>query len=415
MAPPDTLQVVVVGGGIGGLVTAACLSRFGLRVRVLERREASAAETGADLALWPAAVRVLRDVVGVEDAFFETCCYNVRTVLMRTMDFTEGGAATVLQELDMARVCEGRGGDFCLVRRSVLMEAVAACVPEGVVEFGARVVEVRDGVVVLADGEVVQADVIIGADGARSVVRDFVAPEAGEPVYCGEVAHRGVLELSKHDTALAGLFQGGGANGDHAMSINYGAGLRSSWGVMSNANDVGYWWVKEVTPDAGVHAGTAAECPWPEPLKTLHDSTPPSSKYVHAVYDMRELPRWHKGSAVVIGDAAHLCSPNQGQGACMAVEDGFALGVALASLAAGQAVQDAFEEYAAMRKAFCTQIQAESRTQLTVGQLTHPWLVAGRNWLLGLVPTSVLEGKLLANHWAEIDECISRAGGLGKA
>jgi FAD binding domain len=67
--------VVVVGGGVAGLVTAASLQRLGLSAVVLERRGEGKAEHGADLALWPAAVRVMREL-GVEDAWFERWCYR---------------------------------------------------------------------------------------------------------------------------------------------------------------------------------------------------------------------------------------------------------------------------------------------------------------------------------------------------
>jgi 2-polyprenyl-6-methoxyphenol hydroxylase-like FAD-dependent oxidoreductase len=411
----DDYCVAVVGAGVAGLVAAATLRRLGISVILLERKASSVdAESGADLALWPSAITILREL-GVPDDFFLNHCYPLDTVQMCNMDFAASNA-TVLKTLDMKRVTGGTGERFVLISRVKLMSALRDLVPSGAVIYGATVDHVEeneesDSATVYyksaADGEIqysISSRIVIGADGAHSALRSHVVKQAGGDAsvrYCGEVCYRGVIPLTDDgracDEVLRSLFSAAAA-GDtsRTMRINYGAGLRSSIGYMSFDKSVGYWWVKQLQPEDSSNRDKLTVCSWPEPLKTLHDLTPLHSFYVHAIEDCAVLPKWSSPRVVLAGDSAHAVSPNMGQGACQAVEDSFVLATQLGQFWGERDGQlEAFYIFERTRKPFTNAVRSEARMQLLLGQLQRPWAVAVREAVLRYMPTSVLEGKLI--------------------
>lgn len=410
-------DVVVIGAGVAGVVTAATLQRLGHTVVVLERRGEADAEQGADLALWPGAVKVMRQL-GVEDAWFERWCYWIDKVEMCNMEFDGERRADVMKTIDMRKVVDGTGERFCLVPRQPLMECLRGIVASETIVYDAEVTrvveseELESATVQFTNGNgmerSVSARVAVGADGARSSMRRKVVDQAGGSTvvnFCGEVCYRGVVSLNDRDasldvTAMRALFPTEAH--DRTMRINYGAGLRSSFGYLSNPDEkeVAYWWVKQKVDSMPEWRGKMAHCPWPEPLRSLHDLTPDDCFYVHAIEDSDILPKWSSTRIVLVGDAAHAVTPNMGQGACMAIEDGFVLASQLARFwGERDGHLEAFYNFERARKPSATAVKSEARKQLVLGQLRHPMAVRGRDLLLRSMPAHVLEKKLHRQHF----------------
>lgn len=417
-------DVIIVGSGVAGLVSALTLDSLGLRVMVFERHLRSDASTGADVALWPGAITILRRL-GVQNRLFESDCFPLRKVHMCTMRFEneeEEGRPTaeVLKTIDMTAVTEGTGEHFVLVSRQKLMDALLDIVPSGVIVYDADVARVdnkadpEDSVAVSYDAEGVRynatARVVIGADGARSLVRRTAVlagrnPDSGDEDngirFCGEACYRGVLHATTDSTfphavqrALLDI------PSDATMRINYGAGLRSSFGYMSTDGDTVYWWVKEQMAEMPSYRGKLRRCTWPSPLRELHDATPEDAFYMHPIEDSADLPRWSNGHCVLVGDAAHLVTPNMGQGACMAVEDAFVLSVFLKKFWTWpDGHVEAFYSYESSRRPFAQAVAAESRKQLFIGQLSSPWTVWLRESFLRIVPASILQNSLRRHNF----------------
>lgn len=426
---PLSHDVVVIGGGVAGLVAGLTLDAQGFRVLVLERRRRDDAMIGADVALWPGAIKILRRL-GIPPKFFSEECFALHTVHMCNMTFPSPSSsstttfnrrpvAEILKSIDMDAVTDGTGEHFALVSRQALMAALWKLVPPTLVVCGADVTTVDEDddagrVHVTYEHEAVQhrltSRVVIAADGARSRTRAVVDPSLAGGAwvrYQGEVCYRGVLKMTSNDGAqlqhddIRALLPDG--PNDATMRINYGAGLRSSFGYISGKGDVVYWWVKQKTPSIPSHDSSSnklTQCTWPSPLKELHDATPEDACYMHPIEDGSSLPRWTSLRVALVGDAAHLVTPNMGQGACMAAEDAFVLAVLLAKYWRWpDGHTEAFYEYEQERRPYAEVIAADARKQLFLGQLTSPWAVWIRETLLKAVPVSILQKTLSKNNF----------------
>lgn len=397
-------DITIIGGGIAGLTAAITLRQLGFTVCVLEKRSSDQLDHGADLALWPGAITVLRKL-GVPSEFFDQHCFRLDRVQMCKM------GAEVLKNINMTHVTGESGEGFVLVARQLLTNALQSltqhqcgadvyynCTVEGVEETADRVhVNYLDE---HGTPHSVSSRIALGADGAHSVTRSHIHPGLKNHInYCGEVCYRGVLSLdtlSKQDAQLV-LSLLPDTPSDHCMRINYGAGLRSSVGYIDATGKTIFWWVKVITATPPP-PGKIPHCTWPEPLKTLHDITPSPNFYLHRVNDSRPLSCWSSPRVVLIGDAAHVVSPNMGQGACMAIEDAFMLSTWLYKYwEYDDGHLEAFYLYQGVRKPYAEMVRKEARKQLLLGQLTRPWAVKIRETLLRKIPASVLEGKLRAN------------------
>lgn len=178
------VDAVVVGGGIGGVAAALALHRSGAEVRVFEQAKALT-EVGAGVSLAPNGLRML-ELLGVGDAVARLGARHVRTRLSLA-----DGSPVSHEPGQFARPGRNVG-----IHRADLLSLLVEQLPPGTIAVGRRVVGVsHDGeaaTVAFADGGAATADVVIGADGIHSVVREFVA-ESAEPVFSGVAAYRGLI------------------------------------------------------------------------------------------------------------------------------------------------------------------------------------------------------------------------------
>ena len=174
------MKAIIVGGGIGGLATALALGQRGWQVEVLERA-AEFGEVGAGLSLWPNALRAL-DLLGVGGSVRGQAGLagqaGIRTATGRWLART-----------DTAEI-ERRYGPTAMIHRADLLGVLRAAVPGEALRGGITVRAVRpDGTVTHSGGES-SADLIVGADGIRSVTRTSLLPGAAAPRYAGYTAWR---------------------------------------------------------------------------------------------------------------------------------------------------------------------------------------------------------------------------------
>jgi 2-polyprenyl-6-methoxyphenol hydroxylase-like FAD-dependent oxidoreductase len=187
-------RVVIVGAGIGGLCAARAVALAGHEPIVLERSPVGTA-IGAGLVLWPNAVHAL-DALGRGLAVRDVGVPARRTVL-------RDAAGRTLSEVDVEALESHAGAPMLVLERPALHVVLA----DGVtVRYGAGVSTVDVRGVTLEDGERVDGDVVIGADGIGSVVREHVCPGA-EPVDGGYTVIRGIAH---HDIGRGEAFEAWG-------------------------------------------------------------------------------------------------------------------------------------------------------------------------------------------------------------
>ncbi|MFI2294502.1 FAD-dependent monooxygenase [Isoptericola sp. NPDC019571] len=307
------MRVLVVGAGIGGLAAAVALIDRGHDVEVVERAE-SPRETGAAFILWSGGTAVLHDIgISLDGLGTRLEVLENRGWDGRRLGRIRVGAAT--RRFGSPQVC---------VRRRDVVRRLAARLPDGVVEYGKKAVAVtQDGGgarVRLEDGTSRTGDVVVGADGGRSVVRgDLHGP--AEPRATGWVTWQGMLTArADADITGTGLFV---------------VGPEGLVGMFDAGNHQVQWWFdhpwrpdeprpRSVVADLADRFGHWAD-PVPGLLARVDDAT--IGFYPHYGHDVAR--EWGRGRVTLLGDAAHLMPPTAGQGANQALEDAWVLARAL--------------------------------------------------------------------------------------
>lgn len=348
-------RVVIVGGGIGGLCAARAVALAGHEPVVLER-SAAGAPVGAGLLLWPNAVHAL-DALGHGPAVRAVAVPARRTVL-------RGATARTLSEIDVQALESRVGAPMLLIERPALHQVLT----EGVaVRCGAAVSAVDARGVTLANGERVDGDAVIGADGIGSVVRAYVCPGA-RPLDSGYTVLRGIAD---HDIGRGETFEVWG-RGEIVGGAALPAG-RSYWFYEAPST-----LIDGRDPLAALDAER-----WPAPTPAQIAATPPERVLVNRILRLGVLPTWTRGTVALLGDAAHAMEPNLGQGAAQTIEDAEAL---LVTLRAGGELSGALADYAAARRARARMLQQESSRFARLALSTH---TGTRDLLMRLSPEAM--------------------------
>lgn len=179
-------RVAIVGAGIGGLASASALIGQDADVKVYEQASAFA-RVGAGIQMTPNAMKVLRGL-GMEEKL-RAIAFEPISGLNR-----EHASGTLTNELPLSGRSEERyGAPLLLMHRADLHAALAEQLPAGIIHFNKKLTNVRqdNGKVELefADGAREEADLLIGADGVHSRVRELMLG-AEQPRYTGKVAYR---------------------------------------------------------------------------------------------------------------------------------------------------------------------------------------------------------------------------------
>lgn len=373
-------HAVIAGGGIGGLTAAVALIRRGWRVTVCERAPALTG-VGAGIVLAPNALRALDSIGLGPDTWAGDALpgpIGLRTPDGRWLSRPHTNPAATPCALSLRAV-----------HRSFLVEALATALPPGVVRPGVSVTGVDDSgeaAVVRTSAGDMPADIVVAADGMRSVLRGQLFPHHPGLRHAGEAGWRAVLPGAGLDPPSA--------------AETWGRGER--FGVVPLVDGRIYVYATAVTgPDAHPadhHADlTRRFSAWHDPIPALLDRlnqrNPDPVGIIH--HHFHELapppPRFHAGRVALLGDAAHAMTPNLGQGGCQAIEDA----VVLAHLLARHTdVTAALAAYTNARHRRTTSISNRSRRMGELARLSHPLAASLRDVAVRLTPRSVTSKAL---------------------
>lgn len=336
------MKVAVVGAGIGGLATASALSHKGFDVHVYEQAR-QLGEVGAGVALGANSIRLL-DRLGLEKPLHD---YGPRWTQWRFNDAS--GRVLTEQDLD---------GTVLGMYRPDLIAMLADSLPEGAVSTGRRCVGFRQdddrAIVEFADGERVEADLVVAADGIHSVLQPYVV-ETSEPVFSGSIAYRGVFPAERvpdFPTTVSTMTMG---EGKHFLTFALrGGNLINFVGFVPSDDEMRESWSLPGDP-AILAREFEGWNPLVQKIIAQVDTT-----FRWGLYDREPLPRWSNGRLALLGDAAHPMLPHMGQGANQSIEDAVALAAVLD--ARGHAnIPDALSTYEELRRERAGQVQRDSR------------------------------------------------------
>ncbi len=310
-------SIVIVGGGIGGLFVANALVAQGLRVSVYEQAPALG-EVGAGVYITPNCVRQLQRV-GLGPAVEK---WGAKVGSNSHYFHHDGSLIAPVQVTDSSGWHATYG-----MHRADLVDMLAKALPADVVHTGHRCTGFeRHGDVALVtfeNGAAAEGDVVIGADGIHSALRQHVFPSS-RPVFSGTVAYRGVVrsELVPEWPAESWLMWLG--QGKHFLTYPLRAGTLINFvGFVPADKEMKESWSASGDPDAL----RREFADWEPRIGSLLRQV--QTTFRSALYDRDTLPSWTRGRLTLLGDAAHAMLPHLGQGANQSIEDGMALATIL--------------------------------------------------------------------------------------
>lgn len=323
-------DVIVIGGGIAGLAVARALDRRGAQVRILEQAGAFR-EVGAGVQITPNGMRVIQ-ALGLEPALKANSVHSTGVTLRK------GSTGAKVLHMDWP----AKGPGYHLMHRADLVALLLASLPGPTTRLGARVQSVHaEGPrpsVTLEGGEVLSADLILGADGLHSILRPAILGTAPNPFFTGQVAWRALIPCDDNTTE-AQVFMGPGR---HLVSYPLRGGtLRNIVAIEERKEWAAEGWNFEDDPDhlRAAFAGFGGPVPgWLAQVKQV---------YLWGLFRHPVAENWWKGHAAILGDAAHPTLPFMAQGANMALEDAFVLARSLGST---ETIPQALSAYQAARR-----------------------------------------------------------------
>lgn len=376
-AASDHPDIGIVGGGICGLTTAIALERRGISPTVYEA--ASTYEpVGAGILLQTNAMLVY-DRLGLAERIRDAGI----SLTMSGLRSLSGDFMTRFELAEVERDEFGYG--FVSIHRADLQRILLQELDTDVLT-GKDCVEV-DGTepptVHFDDGTRVSPDVLIGADGIHSTVRDTVAPGVGPRDFDG-IVYRAVVDVD-----LPGPYQTQGFE-------VWGPGTATGGAPIDE--DRFYWFATAPDP---VHDSRAAPeerlaalrtylSGYPEPIPRILGAIKPADVFVTDLEDLPPLESWSRGRVVLAGDSAHAMLPFAGQGAAQAIEDGLALAEAIVS---NDGHKEAFDVYERQRRTRADTVRRESYRLSQLGMIQSGLGSRLRNSLIEAVPDSLMRRR----------------------
>jgi salicylate hydroxylase len=353
----SSCTIAIVGGGLAGLAAAHALRTFGMQVEVFEAAPALG-EIGAAVNVSPQAFKALQAIdLGDKVAAVATSSPGIYTRNMQTGEFLEFN--------DRHKAAARYGAPYYTFHRADLLDAFASGLDHSAIHLGHRLtgLEERGDRIILAfaNGAQVDAEIVIGADGVRSVIRRALYGD-DNPAYTGQMVWRALLngdDVPEEVLAPTGHTQWVGP-GCHLLAY-YIRGKRLVNIVTQEDTDK---WVEEGWSIRGDPDEMRLSFPNPEPrLEKLLSLVTECSKW--GLFTRPLTQNWGRGRIELIGDAAHAMLPNAGQGACQAFEDAYILARWL------EACSDPVEAFTNFRRIRIPRVHGVQRLSLSNARFKH--------------------------------------------
>lgn len=344
------LRVGVVGGGIGGVALTSALAQRGIEVRLFERAPVFG-EIGAGIQVTPNAVKVI-EALRLGDALRKVA-FVPQAIVGRNWDTAKEIFRTPLAD-ECPRLYDA---PFFHVHRADLHQLLVDSLPDGLATLSASCVDIRQSdngaAAVFEDGSEFEADLIVGADGVRSVVRSKLFGDDA-PRFTGNMCFRAVVPVD-------GSFDFVSPDssfwlGPKSHVVTYYVRRGQAVNIVA-VNETAEWVEESWNASSTREELLAAFAGWHPNIVNLFERV--DSVYKWGLFDRDPMPTWSKNRVTLLGDASHPMLPFLSQGAAMAIEDGYVLARSIA--AHGSDVASALRDYEAERIPRTSRVQLESR------------------------------------------------------
>jgi 6-hydroxynicotinate 3-monooxygenase len=311
---PHLPSIAIVGAGIGGATAALLLQKAGFDCHVYEQARL-VTRIGAGINLYPNGTRVLQSLGLLKKLF----AFGLQHDAKRSRDFDTGRLTYIIECKTLESMYNA---PVLTIHRGDLAQLLTSALQPGTLHLGRSLTGLEDNGrsvrLTFADGSTEQADIVVGADGVNSIVREILlGPEP--PKYSGDVAYRGLFPIS----LLKGFVPE-----DHAkwwydnrlfVLIYYITGTREEAYFVACAPEP-VWGKGDYSPMvvSTDHLVNVFHGFHPDVLRVL-GAAPEVNRW--AILERDPLPLWSRGRIVVLGDACHPMTPYMGQGGSMALED----------------------------------------------------------------------------------------------
>ncbi|KZS39027.1 hypothetical protein AWE51_10695 [Aquimarina aggregata] len=386
-----TENIAIIGGGIGGLVTALSLDKLNIPYTLYERA-ASLEAVGAGIWLSPNALQVLQWINPTLLQEIQNAGNTLNRILVADHKFNP------ISDSNQDFVQGKFGFTTMAIHRGELQEILYKYVQQENIELGKEFKEYAQDSeksirLYFIDGSHVNTNAIIGADGIKSKIRKQLFPNS-KLRYSGQTCWRGI---SNYD--LDPLLE----------SVGFTLwGEKLQFGVSKISNGKVYWFaVKMSQPNLTddekdrkvMLTNMFSEYP---PLVTyLIKNTPNEKIFRDDLSDLELLNKWNLGNICLIGDAAHSMTPDLGQGGAQAIEDAFYLSNFIKKT---KKLDTAFDKFYNYRKAKVEKLVKQSRLTSKIS-ITNRFLEIIRNFILKKTPQSYIKKQMLELY--KLDKTIA--------
>ncbi len=377
----------IIGAGIGGLSLANFLVQKGFKVRIFEQAD-ELKPVGAGIILANNAMQVYQKI-GLEEKLKSegTPIHFVQIVKKDLKPISRTDLRPFEEKFQSQNIAIHRGR-----LQTVLLENLKEVEIHLHHRLDKIVKEGNENILHFKNGQKYTSEILIGADGIYSQVRQFIFPDI-QIRRSFQMCWRGVLDYELPKERL------------YEVSEAWGKGIRL--GIVPIGKGKVYWFaVEKIAPN-----GTYSEIKnLPDLFKDFHplaidilEQTKPTQIHEAELTDFYPIPNWHKENVCLMGDAAHAMTPNMGQGACQAIEDAYVLAECLGK----HEIKTAFSEFESIRM---PKVKGIVDLSWTIGKMAHwenPLATGIRNMLLKNTPASIAKKqteKLFSIHDFELNK-----------
>lgn len=362
----------IIGAGIGGLTTAIALKQKGFKVRIFEQAP-TIKEVGAGIILPSNAFQVYKSL-GLSASIMQ------QGFKIKSMNITNGFLKP-LSKINLSYFEQKYSANNIAIHRAALQQILLQQLKPSELFLNHALQEINSHEqgcsLTFKQGHAIESDILIGADGIQSVVRQFLFPES-RIRKANQLCWRGVVDFQ-----LPAIYD---------AELNEVWGTKHRFGFVPISSKKVYWYaLMDLDNATDVQTESLAKhfSSYHELVPTIISKTPTSSIHVSRISDLKPMSSWHKGRICLLGDAAHATTPNMGQGACQAIEDAYVLANCLEKYPCTVAL----EKYETLR---LSKANGVIKNSWNIGQIAHlknPIFRFLRNQTVRFMPKSVVQRK----------------------